>query len=141
MIEVSYFIDNLRDFSKVNYFSIILGDLNLLIDNFLSISFTYVTNFDYLKEVIERFEKLRTDYHYKLKGNSKSQALSKESIEFLNIIFTYIRFILTKFGRIISCFVWLEQLYNRRLLSRHLTSSNKPPTNMSLTISESGFPG
>jgi hypothetical protein len=70
--------------------------------------------FDYCKDFILKFDKLRGDYLNKLKSNATTQALTKDNIEFLSLIFIYLTFIFTRFGRIISYFDVLEQQYNKR---------------------------
>lgn len=115
-----------KEGSKVNYFSIIIKDMNDLVDKFISCSSDNIFGIENCKEIIVKFDKLRGDYINKLRANQKSQILTPEQMKTLSLIFGQIRFILTRFGRIINFFDAMEQTYKRRKIVREASVKQSP---------------
>ncbi|CDW79969.1 kinase superfamily protein isoform 1 [Stylonychia lemnae] len=105
----------------VNYFTIILGELNQTIDRLYKIHPDDVLDLDQYKKVIHKFEKARADFLGKIQGNeNKPQAITTENVKSLEIIFSQLRYLLTRFGRVINFVDALNQAYKRK----QFTNSN-----------------
>ena len=103
---------------KATYYSIMLTNLDSILANYLGYLQTnpngFLYSFDKDKECIFEFEKLRTDYLLKLKHQDKGLSLTTEQIGNLNIIFTKLRFILTKIGRILNYYECIDQSFHKK---------------------------
>ncbi len=99
---------------NVSYYSIILGDLRLLIDMFIDCSPAELMEVKRCKEIVIRFDKLKGDYAIKLQGNEKTHCLTSDNIEYLNQIFSFMRYILTRFGRVINFLDVFEMYLEKR---------------------------
>ena len=87
LLDIRQEILNLKDVSKISYYSIIVKDLCELIDKFLNYSVNEMLSMEQPRDIIMKFDKLRGDYNNKLKSNAQSQTFSKKNIEYLNILF------------------------------------------------------
>lgn len=126
LLEIRHEILNLKNVSKISYYSIIVKDLCELIDKFLNYSVNEMLSMEQPRDIIMKFDKLRSDYNNKLKSNAQSQTFSKKNIEYLNILFAQIRFILTRFGRVINFIDVLEQPHKRKQISRKMSVKQAP---------------
>jgi len=76
------------------------------------------------KEIIGEFEKLKSDYSKRL--NMGTRTLTTQEQSFLNFLFTEIRYVLTRFGRLVSIYEVILQRY-RMQSYRTSTLIKKPP--------------
>ena len=86
------------------FFVILLSNLTQLIDNFVKSTFYDLVgdNMEKSKEIVTEFEKLKSDYGKRVE--SGTNLLSAQEQNLLNFLFTKIRYVLTRLGRIISIY-------------------------------------
>ena len=81
-----------------------LTNLGSMINKFFQLTYHEIVkeSMEKMKEIIAEFERLKFDYTKRVEMGTKT--LSKEEQKYLNSIFSQIRYVLTRFGRLVSLY-------------------------------------